>query len=68
MLHTPVEAIISRPSVRVNCHVCGEEIMNEREIRQEGLTLCRTCAGDGYYKLTISCNFQASLFVRSHTH
>ena len=48
-LTTPIEAIISRPGVRVNCDVCGEEIMNEREVRQNGLTLCRTCAGQAYY-------------------
>ena len=49
VLATPIEAIISRPGARVTCDVCGEEIMNEREIRRNGLTLCRTCAGDGYY-------------------
>lgn len=48
-LHTPIEAIISRPGVRVNCDVCGEEIINEREVKRDGLTLCRTCAGDSYY-------------------
>lgn len=53
-LATPVEAIVSRPGVRVNCDVCGEEIMNEREIRRDGLTLCRACAGDGYYFSTVT--------------
>lgn len=48
-LTTPVEAIISRPGVRVNCDVCGEEIMNERETHHEGLILCRSCAGQAYY-------------------
>lgn len=48
-LTTPIEAIISRPGIRVNCDVCGEEIMNEREIHQNGLTLCRTCVGQAYY-------------------
>ena len=49
-LNMPVEQIISRPGVRVNCAVCGEEIMNEREVRQHGLTLCYTCAHGGYYQ------------------
>lgn len=49
-LTTPVAAIISRPGVRVNCDLCGEEIINEREIRRDGLTLCRTCAHGGYYQ------------------
>ncbi|NUQ83232.1 MAG: TraR/DksA C4-type zinc finger protein [Anaerolineales bacterium] len=48
-LNTPIEAIVSRPGVRVNCDHCGEEIMNEREIQREGLTLCRSCAGQAYY-------------------
>ncbi len=41
--------LISRPGVRVNCAVCGEEIINEREIMVNGETLCRACAGEGYY-------------------
>jgi formylmethanofuran dehydrogenase subunit E len=48
-LHTPIEAILSRPGVRVNCDMCGEEIMNERELKRNGLTLCRPCAHGGYY-------------------
>jgi formylmethanofuran dehydrogenase subunit E len=48
VLNIPVERIISRPGVRVNCDMCGEEIMNEREIVRDGSTLCRGCAGDGY--------------------
>ncbi len=49
-LTTPVEAIVSRASVRVNCEACGEEIINEREVEREGLTLCRACAGQAYYQ------------------
>lgn len=45
-----IEAIISHPGIRVNCEACGEEIMNEREIKQDGLTLCYTCARGGYYR------------------
>ncbi len=53
-LTTPVEAIVSRPGVRTNCAVCGEEIMNEREVVREGLVLCRACAGDAYYREQVS--------------
>lgn len=42
-LTTPIETIVSRAGVRVNCDVCGEEIINEREVIQDGLTLCRGC-------------------------
>ena len=44
-----LEALISRPGVRVNCAHCGEEIINERERIINGETLCQACAGEGYY-------------------
>jgi formylmethanofuran dehydrogenase subunit E len=50
-LNTPVEALIGRPGVRVNCAWCGEEIINGREIHQEGLTLCKACAWRAYYRV-----------------
>lgn len=53
ILNTPIGQIISRPGLRVDCDVCGEEIMNEREVHREGLTLCRTCAGTSYYHLPV---------------
>lgn len=53
-LTTPIEAIISRPGVRVDCDACGEEIMNEREVSVDGRTLCRACAGRAYYRSPIS--------------
>jgi len=49
-LNIPIEQIVSRPGVRVNCDVCGEEIMNEREVSLDGMKICRTCAGDEYYQ------------------
>ncbi len=48
-LTTSIDEIISRPGVRVNCDHCGEEIINEREIYSESLTLCRGCTALGYY-------------------
>jgi formylmethanofuran dehydrogenase subunit E len=51
-LTTSIEAIISRPGLRVECDVCGEEILNEREVHREGLTLCRACASRAYYQPT----------------
>ncbi|MCP4428406.1 MAG: formylmethanofuran dehydrogenase, partial [Chloroflexi bacterium] len=44
-----IAEILSRPHIRVDCAVCGEEIMNEREVEADGRILCRSCAGDGYY-------------------
>jgi formylmethanofuran dehydrogenase subunit E len=49
-LAVTIESIVSRPGMRVTCDVCGEEIMNEREVRQNGMTLCHACARGGYYQ------------------
>lgn len=49
-LTTPVENLVSRAGVRVNCALCGEEIINEREIIRDGQVLCRVCAAPGYYQ------------------
>jgi formylmethanofuran dehydrogenase subunit E len=55
-LTTPVAEILSRPGARALCDRCGEEILNEREIVRGGITLCRSCAGDGYYQpVSIAC-------------
>ncbi len=52
-LNTPVADVISRPGVRVNCSICGEEIINERETYQGNLTLCHTCGNGGYYQIAL---------------
>jgi formylmethanofuran dehydrogenase subunit E len=48
-LTVDLERIIGRPGLRVLCSICGEEIMNEREVLLHGQPLCRACAGDSYY-------------------
>jgi formylmethanofuran dehydrogenase subunit E len=56
LMTTPVsltislEKILSRPGVKAICEVCGEEIINEREVILEGTLLCRACAGERYYR------------------
>jgi formylmethanofuran dehydrogenase subunit E len=45
----PVRDLVSRPGVRVNCDACGEEIINERQVRCGDTVLCRGCAGPAYY-------------------
>jgi formylmethanofuran dehydrogenase subunit E len=50
-LAVSLEAIISQPGMRVECAICGEEVTNERWVIQEGNTICRTCAGGGYFRL-----------------
>ncbi|MBX3081393.1 MAG: TraR/DksA C4-type zinc finger protein [Anaerolineae bacterium] len=41
--------LISRAGHRVTCEECGEEIINEREVRKDGRVLCLACAGSAYY-------------------
>ncbi len=53
-LAVSLQAIISQPGLRVVCDQCGEEIMNAREIRIDGRTLCRACAGEAYYTPCLS--------------
>jgi formylmethanofuran dehydrogenase subunit E len=50
-LHRSVQSIISRAGFRVDCEICGEEIINERQVVHEGHVLCQSCAGEGYYSL-----------------
>jgi len=49
VLKASVAAIVSRPRLRVACSACGEEIINEREVRQGQRNLCRHCANGGYF-------------------
>jgi formylmethanofuran dehydrogenase subunit E len=49
LLNQSLAQLHSRPGLRVECALCGEEIMNEREVLKDGLHLCRTCANQGYY-------------------
>jgi len=46
-----IDEILSKPNSRATCCACGEEIMNEREVLGDNGVLCRSCAGDNYYRL-----------------
>jgi formylmethanofuran dehydrogenase subunit E len=50
-LKTPIDAIVGQPGVRVNCTVCGEEIMNGRQRVLPGGVMCKACAGESYYQI-----------------
>jgi len=49
-LTTPIEVIIGHAGRRAACAVCGEEIINGREVTRDGGVLCRACAGAAYYR------------------
>jgi formylmethanofuran dehydrogenase subunit E len=48
-LRPGLEELLSRPDARSACSQCGEEIINERQVVQGEVILCRACAGMGYY-------------------
>lgn len=49
VLAVSLEKLLSKDGYRVTCQICGEEIINEREVIREGSVLCRACAGERYY-------------------
>ncbi|HMK07770.1 MAG TPA: FmdE family protein [Anaerolineales bacterium] len=69
-LRIDLEALLSRPGVRALCSVCGEEIINEREVHCGEDILCRSCAGEAYYAAAslASSEFQAeAMAVQGHS-
>jgi len=50
-LNVPVKQIVGQAGKRVSCEICGEEIINQREVIREGTVLCRSCAGESYFRL-----------------
>jgi formylmethanofuran dehydrogenase subunit E len=50
-LTVSLQAIVSRPGMRVTCVRCGEEIMNQREVITTRAILCVPCAREGYCRV-----------------
>jgi formylmethanofuran dehydrogenase subunit E len=48
-LNMPLSQIISRPGMKAVCEVYGEEIINGREVLNNGGVFCRACSGESYY-------------------
>jgi len=53
VLTVSLERVISQASARARCEGCGEEILNERQVRFGDSTLCRACAGEAYYRVVL---------------
>jgi len=47
----PPEEYPGYKAERIVCDQCGEGINFKREVRRDGKTLCRACAGECYYEL-----------------
>jgi formylmethanofuran dehydrogenase subunit E len=48
-LNESLAELISKPGKKARCEICGEEIINGREVLDNGSTSCRSCAGEKYY-------------------
>jgi formylmethanofuran dehydrogenase subunit E len=51
VLTISLQAILSQPGLRVVCAQCGEDILNERFIRQGDQFLCLACGEGAYYTI-----------------
>lgn len=49
VLTVSLKQIISHHGLRVVCEHCGEDIINERYVMEDGQLLCQPCAGSSYY-------------------
>jgi formylmethanofuran dehydrogenase subunit E len=48
-INIPENDLPGTPRQKTVCCVCGERVMDGREVGREGKTLCRACAGGKYY-------------------
>lgn len=49
-LNLSMQDLIGQHGNRVVCAECGEDIINQREVRHEGRVVCRACAHKSYYR------------------
>ena len=48
-LTVPVRQIIGQAGKRAVCEICGEEIINQRQVIRAGKTVCKSCSGETYF-------------------
>ncbi|MEW5939555.1 MAG: FmdE family protein [Chloroflexota bacterium] len=53
-LTIPIKQIVGQAGKRAECEICGEEIINQREVVREGTVLCKPCAGESYFTSTVT--------------
>lgn len=64
ILTVSLKALISQHGHRVICEVCGEDVINEREVQLNGRLLCRACAEGPYYERVQAPSFAPMTFER----
>lgn len=47
----PKENLPGKPSRKIQCELCDDWVQDNRDVEQDGKTLCRSCAGDRYYSV-----------------
>ncbi len=48
-LTVPVRQIIGQAGKRTVCEICGEEIINQRQVLWKGMAVCKSCLGETYF-------------------
>jgi formylmethanofuran dehydrogenase subunit E len=48
-LTVTLKQIVGQAGKRATCEICGEEIINQREVIREGTVMCKSCAGESYF-------------------
>ena len=49
-LTVDLTAILGKPGTRTTCCLCGEEVLNQREVMKDGQPMCKSCAGERYWR------------------
>ncbi|MDR1546268.1 MAG: FmdE family protein [Deltaproteobacteria bacterium] len=49
-IEVPPEDRPGKPLRRVTCEICGEDVMDFRDVEKEGRIMCRACSGTAYYR------------------
>jgi formylmethanofuran dehydrogenase subunit E len=44
------EDLPGRPQRRITCPICGEDVLDGRDVNSKDGPICRACAGEAYYK------------------
>ena len=50
-VQVPEMDLPGRPKRRVICHLCGEQVLDGREIAKDNQILCKSCSEGAYYRI-----------------
>jgi formylmethanofuran dehydrogenase subunit E len=67
-LNVPVVDLMGSPKMKAICSVCGEEILNGREVYAGEAAFCRACAGERYYLRARLDGEEAPIEAQAHVY